>query len=655
MAVIKMEKVTLISDRRNQEQILQAVQGLQNVEVRDVLSEADNNQWVNEFFSAYKEQTYDIQETEIDLLLSQITNVKKFILDNGTTKKKNIHLERREISLAELEAHFDETTLRSELDELLALESHWNNLQERQKALNEKESWLQTWQYLDIDPQKVSSPNISVILGTIDNENWESFKQESQAAMMYLEEIYGGTTTTHFSGIIPISSNSQCKNLLNRYSVTLENYPYEKLPKEELAKVKEQIKKNTADIQSAATMIGHKREKIKDLDWAEEVLLAKKAREEVKQRFVRSPYLMVLQGWLPEDGKKDFQQHFFSQVPANEVYISYEKPTEDEIATEVPIKLKNHPVARPFEMLTEMYSLPKYNEIDPTPWFTPFYLVFFGMMVADVGYGLLMMIVTTIAMKLKVFPRGTKRFMKFFQILSIPTIIWGVIYGSFFGAALPYKPLLSTTEDVISILILSVVFGFIQIMVGLGLAAKEHIKRKDYLGAVSNGFAWQGILAGILIGVVGKLLLNQQIFVTIGTVIAIISAACVVVIPMIGSKSKIASFAGGAYDLYGITGYIGDLVSYTRLMALGISGGSIAAAFNMLVGFMPPVARFTAGLFLLVVLHGLNIFLSLLGAYVHGARLQYVEFFGKFYEGGGRAFDPLKTSEKYVNIESKKK
>ncbi len=106
----------------------------------------------------------------------------------------------------------------------------------------------------------------------------------------------------------------------------------------------------------------------------------------------------------------------------------------------------------------------------------------------------------------------------------------------------------------------------------------------------------------------------------------------------------------GVYDLYGVTSYIGDFVSYSRLMALGISGGSIAAAFNMLIGYMPPVARFSAGVVLIIVLQGLNIFLSLLSAYVHAARLQYVEFFGKFYEGGGQAFTPLKPEEKYMNF-----
>ncbi|HFP9141118.1 TPA: V-type ATPase 116kDa subunit family protein, partial [Enterococcus faecium] len=133
------------------------------------------------------------------------------------------------------------------------------------------------------------------------------------------------------------------------------------------------------------------------------------------------------------------------------------------------------------------------------------------------------------------------------------------------------------------------------------------------------------------------------------------AALCILIVPIIQSPSKVKGAAKGAYNLYGLTGYIGDLVSYTRLMALGISGGSIGAAFNMLVAFMPPAARFSVGILLIIALHALNMFLTLLSAYVHGARLQYVEFFGKFYTGGGRAFDPLKTAEKYVNINHKKK
>ncbi len=272
-----------------------------------------------------------------------------------------------------------------------------------------------------------------------------------------------------------------------------------------------------------------------------------------------------------------------------------------------------------------------------------------------------MLLLSIIALTAFVLPRGMKRFADFFLILSFPTIIWGFIYGSFFGAALPPTmfgikspfPILSTTEDVNTILILSVIFGFIQLVVGLMINGIQLSKQKRYLDSINESYAWLGILFGLALLVVGKLVVKNEGLFTAGAILASLSAIAIIVIPMIQSKAKLKGLSKGLYGLYGVTGYVGDLVSYTRLMALGIAGGSIASAFNMLVEFMPPVARFSVGILLLIVLHALNIFLSLLGAYVHGARLQYVEFFGKFYTGGGRAFNPLKTKEKYVNVEKK--
>lgn len=402
-----------------------------------------------------------------------------------------------------------------------------------------------------------------------------------------------------------------------------------------------------------ARLIGQKKIVIEHLETSEEVLLAQKNRWLIHDRFIKDDKVFLLQGWIETDSFKEFEAFVGELIGAENLYIEIEEPTSTEIDEETPTKLKNHRLVKPFEMLTEMYSLPKYHEVDPTPWFMPFYFVFFGMMVADAGYGALMLVATTIALR-TILPRGMQRFMRFFQILAVPTIMWGLIYNSFFGFSLGYTPILSTSDDVISILILSIIFGVIQIFIGLGLAAKENIKAKNYLGAVSDGFAWQGIMVGAIIGGLGKMLMSNQALFLIGVGLAVLSALLIIVTPMLQSKSKIKGLAKGAYNLYGITSYIGDLVSYTRLMALGISGGSIAAAFNMLVGYMPPIARFSVGILLMLALHGLNIFLSLLSAYVHGARLQYVEFFGKFYEGGGRAFRPLKTEEKYVNIEQEK-
>lgn len=664
MAVTKMEKVTLISDKRNQDALLKTIQGIQNVEIRDLFQETTNNQWVDTYFP---KATIFEKEPIVNTLTSRIMQTREavqFIDHHGDKQQKKQHLKRREVTLQELEADYSEEDFTKRLTEILDLKKQWETLAEQREQLSEQEDWLTHWANLDFIPQSFSSHQTTVEMGTISVANATEFREAlAKVPEIYVEEVSETDHFVYLTYVVLKTSASIVDEIAARYGFVKEAYSYEQTPKEQLQEIKQALQACYEAQKQLAIKIGHCSSYIQELEWAEEILLAMAEREAVKDRFVFAPYLIVVQGWVGEDEKQELIQQVENTLSADEVFLSFEAPTEEEIDQEVPTKLKNHPIVAPFEMLTEMYSLPKYHEIDPTPWMTPFYLVFFGMMVADIGYGLLMLIGAILAQKLLVLPRGMQRFAKFFEILAIPSIIWGFIYSSFFGQALPTEvlgihlpfPLLSTTDDVNTILVLSVIFGLIQILVGLFLAAKEHIKRKDYVDAINDGFAWQGILVGVVLLLLGSMILKDSIFVYLGAGLAILSALCILVIPIFQSSSKAKGAAKGAYNLYGLTGYIGDLVSYTRLMALGISGGSIGAAFNMLVAFMPPAARFSVGILLIIALHALNMFLTLLSAYVHGARLQYVEFFGKFYTGGGRAFDPLKTAEKYVNINHKKK
>lgn len=656
MGVTKMKKVTIISERSYQDSLLQAIQGLQNVEVRDLSQSVENNDWVQQYFSTAFEEVKEADVSEIHLLQTQINELVQFIQHHGKNKDKIKGLKRRYISLQEIEKNFDQQQLRQELSEISELKQRWEDAQQLQEQLLQEETWLTRWQYLDVAPTQVQSVSTELLLAEVSSQAASELIEElNQLELVHYEEVYFDDSNVSFALVFPKDLKATIQDLLTNYSAEIAKYPYEVTPKTALQQVKEQLKTLHKEGQKLSKQIGKKKLVIGELQWAEEVLLAMEEREKLKNQFVQSAFLVVLQGWISEDEVSLMVSELAELFGQDTIYLDFENPTDYEEANEVPTKLKNNALVEPFEMLTEMYALPNYNEVDPTPWMMPFYLVFFGMMVADLGYGLLMLIATTAALKLLVLPTGMLKFAKFFQILSVPSMIWGLIYNSCFGASLPIPTLLSTQDDVIQILILSVIFGLIQILVGLFVAAKEHIKKKEYLDAVGNGFAWQGILIGLGLMVVGSMLLDNAVLSTAGKVLAIVSAISVIVVPIIQADSKLTGFAKGAYDLYGVTGYIGDLVSYTRLMALGISGGSIAAAFNMLVGYMPPAARFTVGILLLIALQSLNIFLTLLSAYVHGARLQYVEFFGKFYSGGGRKFTPLKTAEKYFTIEKKKK
>lgn len=653
MAVSKMSKLTLIAQQGFSEQILSAIQGFQGVEIRDLFQQTVSNDWVEEYFNEVTPLPSQDALTRIDHQLEQITHAIQFVEHYGSSREKGRHLKRQQATLRALEEKFDEPELICELRSIQELEQRFLAANAKQQELQEQEDLLQKWQALDFLPSDYSLRTTNCFLGTIDATVWEKFEEQVKAEQIHYEIIYSDDHVVNFALLYLRGAQATVQELSRQSSAVVFHYKRKQLPKAELALIQRQMLELVEEQKLLVRLIGQKKQVIERLETAEEVLLAQKNRWLIHDRFIKDDKVLVLQGWVETESFEAFEEFIGQAIGKKNLYLEIAEPTNIEIDEEIPTKLKNHAVVKPFEMLTEMYSLPKYHEVDPTPWFMPFYFVFFGMMVADAGYGALMLVATTIALR-TVLPRGMERFMRFFQILAVPTILWGLIYNSFFGFSLGYQPILSTSDDVISILILSIVFGVIQIFIGLGLAAKENIKAKNYLGAISDGFAWQGIMAGAIIGGLGKMFLDSQPLFMIGIVLACISALLIVVTPMLQSESKIKGLASGAYNLYGITGYIGDLVSYTRLMALGISGGSIAAAFNMLVGYMPPIARFSVGILLMLALHGLNIFLSLLSAYVHGARLQYVEFFGKFYQGGGRAFHPLKTEEKYVNIEQEK-
>lgn len=648
MAVKEMKKLSIICEKEAQERILRVLQGTQQVEIDDIYADSANEDWLKEYF-ADSQQYEDSGNTEA--LIRQIQELVRFIRDHGSAKEKVTELKRGVTSFGDFEKTFDEAKLKKELATINQLKERWDQNLAATKQAQAQEDWGTTWQNLDIDIEESSDKNVTALIGILPNDQWEAFQDQlKQTTQIYSEYISNDPKETAFALLYLRKETPDVLELLQDFGARSETKPYPGQPKEILQQAKAELTQLAQERKELAQLIGEKKAQVYHLQQAEEVLLAQNQRELAQAGIVESQYLAVIRGWIGADEVPILKRVLAQAFPNEQVYLSLDDPTTEEIAAnKTPTKLKNNPVVQPFEMLTEMYSIPKYDEIDPTPWMMPFYLVFFGMMVADFGYGLLMLVATTVGLKALTLPKGTQRFLKLFQYLSVSTIVWGLIYGSSFGVEMPVY-LLSPSKDFMAIFGLSMVFGGIQIFTGLFLAGKENMRKKDYVAAVNQGFSWQGILAGILIAALGAMVVKSQALTMIGAILAIISALAVLLTSVLGAKSKVGGFFMGLYDLYGITSYIGDFVSYSRLMALGISGGSIAAAFNMLVGYMPPAARFTAGIVLIVVLQGLNIFLSLLSAYVHAARLQYVEFFGKFYTGGGRAFRPLKPAEKYMNF-----
>ena len=298
-------------------------------------------------------------------------------------------------------------------------------------------------------------------------------------------------------------------------------------------------------------------------------------------------------------------------------------------------------------MVTEMYSLPDYRNVDPNPLIAPFFCIFFGMMFNDLGYGLVFIILSLIVQKKFKLTGGTKNMIRLVLECGVTTAIFGIITGSFFGDAIPVvakllgkevtiPSLLNPLADPMSVLILSLVLGVIQILFGMGVKAYILIRDGKPLDALFDVGSWWLLFAGIAVGALRGFWW-----------IAIAGVAALVLTQGRAKPTIPGKIVGGIASLYDITSYFSDILSYSRLMALMLAGGIVASIVNVLGSLFGSVILFIP---IFVIGHVFNIGINVIGTYVHAARLQYLEFFGKFYVDGGKPFRPLDRKTKYFEI-----
>ena len=368
-------------------------------------------------------------------------------------------------------------------------------------------------------------------------------------------------------------------------------------------------------------------------------------REEAKSRLVETDKVFLLEGWLPADRCTALEKALEPLTCA----VETREPAEDEYP-QVPVQLRNNKLTRPLNMVTEMYSLPAYGTLDPNPLMAPFFILFYGIMMADMGYGLLMMIASVIIGK-KYRPKGTSgELFSLLGLCGLSTFIVGAMTGGFFGDfltqlvaivspgtvfALP--KLFDPLDDLTMILIGSMALGLVQIITGMAISLIEKCKRKKFLDAFFEEITWWIVFLGIALAVLKK-----------GTAVLYLGCALVLLGPIVQGKGweKLTGVFGSIYNH--VTGYFGDILSYTRLMALMLAGSVIAQVFNMLAAMPGNVVAF---LIISMLGNAMNFGLNLLGCYVHDLRLQCLEFFNKFYVDGGKPFRPMTLDTEYVDLQ----
>ena len=402
------------------------------------------------------------------------------------------------------------------------------------------------------------------------------------------------------------------------------------------------LEKERQKIEQRIAGIGGKREAL--LEASDRAAIALR-REEAKSRLVGTDKVFLLEGWLPADRCAALEKALEPFTCA----IETREPTEDEYP-QVPVQLKNNKLTRPLNMVTEMYSLPAYGTLDPNPLMAPFFVLFYGIMMADMGYGLLMMIASVIISK-KYRPKGTSgELFSLLGLCGISTFIMGALTGGFFGDfltqlvaivspgtvfALP--KLFDPLDDLTMILIGSMALGMVQIVTGMAISLIEKCKRKKFLDAFFEEITWWIVFIGIALLVLGK-----------GAAVLYVGCALVLLGPIVQGKGwgKLTGVFGSLYNH--VTGYFGDILSYTRLMALMLAGSVIAQVFNMLAAMPGNVIAF---IIISMLGNAMNFGLNLLGCYVHDLRLQCLEFFNKFYVDGGKPFRPMTLDTEYVDLQ----
>lgn len=524
------------------------------------------------------------------------------------------------------------------LDEIEKCENLINNLKNENASLFEEIKMYEPWKRLEIRLSELKKSKMAKIhLGYVESKYLDSFTNlmnEYNNICDIFEKNRNGVAVFFVNYFEEDNEILEKLKQINYFEIVLPEK--DQFVFEVLDELNEKIEMNNTQIEIKNKELSEYSKSITDVEILNDQLLNDKVLKETP--YIPTANTVYIEGWVRSDRIERFTE---SVKKGAEVYdLEFSDPAPDDV---VPTYTKNNKFVSPFESITDMFSKPNSKELDPNPVMSVWYWILFGMMMADAGYGLLMIIGVLVLKKLMKPVGKAANLYNIILYSAIPTMIWGVVFGSYFGYSIPGIPYwFAPMDDAITMLLVSVAVGGLHIITGLIVKAVSNFRDHAYFDILSDQLSWILILCGIALLFVPSL---KQVAI----VMCIVGVALIVLLHGRHKRGIIGKFFSGVLGLYDITSYMSDLLSYSRIMALAMSSASVAMVMNKLAEMVSGgVVGTIFSIIIYAVGHVFNLVLGLLSAYVHDSRLQYIEFFGKFYEGGGVDFQPLSIKSKYI-------
>lgn len=646
--IVKMSKINLLGIEEQRKPLINSLMELGTVEINAV----DESEYMD------LAQTPVIQD-EILAIESDIAEVRTALdsLNRYCPEKKALFQSRREISISEFQQVIEsKDRIWETVRKIRDLEERLIQIKAEENRLNNTYSSLIPWDGLPVPIETAGTQRTQFLFGTIPALiHWDSIEPElfEKAPFSEIFKIRSDKDQHYIYVIFHKDMEQECLSYLKSRGFNRVVFAgLSGAVSENLEKLKYRLKSLSEESGSVVEQIKGIKGERKSLEILYDSISMEQSRTLAMGKILKTKKTYLINGWIPEKLASEAKAQLESKYTVN---IEITEPAEEE---EFPVLLENRGIAEAGEPVSKMYSLPDSREIDPNAVMAPFFILFFGLMLSDGGYGIIMALMAGFILWRFKLEDNTRKFMKLMLFCGLSTIFWGALFGGWFGieALVKYSVWFNMVENPELMLSWSLLFGIIHMYAAIGIRAANLIRRKKYWDALFDAGFWYIYFTGFILFLLPYAPeVNKEAaasLANIGRYIFVAGGILILLTQGRAKKNVIGKFFGGLSSLYNVVGFMSDILSYSRLLALGLASGIIASIVNqMSVMFnLPVVFKVILAALILIVGHTINFAINALGAYVHSCRLQYLEFFGKFFTGGGKPFKPLKANTKYIIV-----